>query len=387
MTNGDKINSQTPRSFHILIAPLDWGLGHATRCIPIINFLLTKGFHVAIAASGPPANLLRQEFPTAEILPIPNYRLRYSAGGSWRNAFKIFFQLPKILISIKRENQWLDTIIKTRQINILISDCRFGLHHKDVFCVLMTHQLAIQSPLKWVERWFKKWNYHFINRFNECWVPDQQGFPNLAGEISHPSVLPSIPARYIGCLSRFDSDATDTKHEHDLAIILSGPEPQRSLLENKLIKELSTQHDFGSIVLVRGLPNDAGALQLPGVTVFNHLPATQLKDIIVNSKLVISRSGYTSVMDIIKLGKMSVLIPTPGQPEQEYLGKYLSQQQWCATMEQHNFSLAKAVRLASTFAYRHPGELNMELYKEQVMQTIDSINKQPVENSPAIFAP
>ncbi len=372
MTNGAKINTDLQGNAHILIAPLDWGLGHATRCIPIIKFLTSKGFPVVVAADGPIATLLSREFPTVEILSLPGYGLVYSAGGRKSNMVKIIFQLPKILISIKREHRWLDTVIKKRRIDLVISDCRFGLYHKNVITVLLTHQLTIKSPFKWVERWFRKWNYRFIQRFDECWVPDQEGFPNLAGEISHPNVLPNVPVKYIGCLSRFEYKP-HVHHGYDVLIILSGPEPQRTVLENILRKELPLRQQHHSIALVRGLPHDEETFRIPGITVFDHLPANELETLILKSKLVISRSGYTTVMDMVKLHKKSVLVPTPGQPEQEYLAKYLSQHNWCATLQQHEFSLEKALQLAANFTYNEMQELNMDLYQQQIMQTIDTL--------------
>ena len=378
MTNGAKINTVLQGNVHILIAPLDWGLGHATRCIPIIKFLTSKGFPVAVAAEGPIAKLLAREFPTVEIVPLPGYGLVYSAGGRRSNMLKIISQLPKILISIKQERRWLDTVLQKRRVDLVISDCRFGLHHKNVISVLLTHQLTIKSPLKWVERWFRKWNYRFIQQFDECWVPDQEGFPNLAGDISHPRILPNVPVKYIGCLSRFQYKP-HVQHAYDVLIMLSGPEPQRTVFENIIRKEL-TLLKHHRVALVRGLPHDEETFRMPGITVFDHLPANELETLILKSKLIISRSGYTTVMDIVKLHKQSVLVPTPGQPEQEYLAEYLSENKWCATLQQHEFSLEKALQIAAAFPYNEMQELNMELYQQQILQTIDSL-------SHPIFAP
>ncbi|HEX6181341.1 MAG TPA: glycosyltransferase, partial [Chitinophagaceae bacterium] len=307
-----------------------------------------------------------------EILPLTGYGLVYSAGGRKTNMWKIISQLPKILISIKRERRWLETVLKQRRVDLVISDCRFGLHHKNVISVLLTHQLTIKSPFKWAERWFRKWNYHFIQQFDECWVPDQEGFPNLAGEISHPTVLPNVPVKYIGCLSRFHYKP-QSQFAYDVLIILSGPEPQRTVLENILLKELSLLSQHHRIVLVRGLPHDEEIFRIPGITVFDHLPASELETLMLKSKIVISRSGYTTVMDIVKLRKKSVLVPTPGQTEQEYLAEYLSQHKWCATLDQDDFSLETALQLANDFLYNEMEELDMELYKQQVMQTIDTL--------------
>jgi hypothetical protein len=368
LTNGDKFSIRTPANPHILIAPLDWGLGHVTRCIPIIKQLLAAGCRVTLATDGKHARLLGQEFPNVELLPLSGYRLAYSANGRWVK-WKIIFQAPKILTSIKREHRWLATQIARRKIDLVISDCRFGLYNKDVFCVLMTHQLTIKSPFgKWAEHLLRRWNYGFINKFNECWVPDFNGDANLAGELSHPPAMPRTPVKYIGALSRFSASGMAANTTYDVLVILSGPEPQRTMLEKILMKELSSYN--GKAALVRGLPGEAGNISLPGVTVFNHLPSDELSALMLNSEFAISRSGYTTVMDLVKLRRKSILIPTPGQPEQEYLGRYLMRQRLCVCVEQDAFSLAAALETAGAFAYEDMGKFDMEMHKKEIYNTI-----------------
>jgi UDP:flavonoid glycosyltransferase YjiC (YdhE family) len=359
LTNGGKINGGITKKLQILMAPLDWGLGHVTRCIPIIKLLLENGHNVTLAATGRHAQLLMDEFPQLEIMDLQGYGLSYSLKKTL-TPWKIMLQIPKILISIKRERQWLDTHMTKRRFDVVISDCRFGLHHKDVFCVIITHQLQIKSPFgKWSEGFLRKMNYRFINRFNECWVPDFESSNNLAGQLSHPPVLPLVPVKYIGALSRFKHEARIK--QYDLLVILSGPEPQRSALEDIVIKQLSRYE--GKAALVRGLPGQASSISVPGVDVFDHLPAANLCTIIASSKLIISRSGYTTVMDLIALRKKSILIPTPGQSEQEYLGKYLMQKKLCVCIEQHVFSLQDALQQAAGFEYGDMSLFDMEHYK------------------------
>lgn len=365
MTNGDKINTGTPTNLHILIAPLDWGLGHATRCVPIIKLLIERGHTVMLAAEGKQSDLLRQEFPNLELVPLAGYRLSYSAVRNL-TGWKIFFQIPKILISIKRENRWLATLCQKKRVDLMISDCRFGLHSKTVRTVFITHQLTIKSPIgRWTEGFLRKLNYKFINKFNECWVPDFEGKQNLAGELSHPPSMPRTAVKYIGGLSRFD---TTTQHaeatKYDVLIILSGPEPQRSIWEKKLLNDLD--HYTGNAALVRGLPGEQTTINVQGVDVYNHLTAEQLCSIALRSQLILSRPGYTTVMDLMKLRKKSVLVPTPGQSEQEYLGEYLMQQQLCVCIKQQQFSLQDALHKASLFAYKEMNGFDMELYREVI---------------------
>ena len=190
-----KVNS--PR---ILVAPLDWGLGHATRCIPVIYELLKQGSEVWLAGEGAQEILLKQEFPGLPFLPLKGYRVRYSGSGA--GLFRaIFFQVPGILKTIKKENEWLKKVVNEYQFDAIIADNRFGLYHSSIVSVFITHQLRIKTPMgKWSEYLMQKMNYRYINRFTECWIPDEEN--KLAGELSHPAVMPAIPSYYVGVLSR-----------------------------------------------------------------------------------------------------------------------------------------------------------------------------------------
>ncbi|HEY0042059.1 MAG TPA: glycosyltransferase, partial [Flavisolibacter sp.] len=304
----------------VLVAPLDWGLGHATRCVPIIRELLAQNCTVLLAGEGKNKILLQQEFPELSFLHLPGYQIEY-ASSDWGLALKIVAQIPKILSAIKQEQAWLEKVVDEQKIDVVISDNRYGLHSKKARSVFITHQLLIKAPVSLGENLLQQINYQYINEFDECWVPDAEGEKNLAGILSHPGRLPSVPLKYLGTLSRFNLTESNIDHDY-LLVLLSGPEPQRTLLENQLLKELE---DYTKpVVLVRGLPNTDESLSInKNVTVFSHLPAKELEQKIKSASLVISRCGYSTVMDLAILKKKSILIPTPGQTEQEYLAKHL----------------------------------------------------------------
>ncbi len=320
----------------MLVAPLDWGLGHATRCVPLITALLAQGFEVLIAAEEAGAALLAQEFPDLKILPIHGYNVRYSKGGQFF-FLKMVFQSAKVSAAIKKENAWLKKAAAEHRIDIVISDNRFGLYHKGLHCVFMTHQLFIKTGNSITEQIAQKINYHYIGRFNECWVPDHPGTDNLAGELSHPGKMPPVPVKYIGALSRFNKN--DAEKTIDILAIVSGPEPQRSLFEELLRKQLNIPGKKN--VLVRGLPGKMFTRKwsFENPVLIDHLPAAELNQLALSAKLVIARSGYSTVMDLAALQQKAILIPTSGQPEQEYLAGYLSQKKYCITVAQEALDL------------------------------------------------
>ena len=346
MTNSNKDNIKT-----VLVAPLGWGLGHAARCIPIIKELLANNTRVILAGSGPVAALLSTEFPDLELLTLSSFPVKYPSD---KKGFllKMIWQVPAAIKSIKKETAWLKQAVKKYSIDAVISDNRMGLYSKEIPCIYITHQLLIKTgKAKWMERWAQKIHYRFINRFKECWVPDfEQKELSLAGELSHPENLPNVPVKYIGALSRLIKKENAAK-KYDTIIILSGPEPQRSIFENILVDQLKNYNE--TTLFIRGLPAETDVLLPINNTKFvNHLTADELSNAIASSEIVISRTGYTTVMDLIKLNKKAILVPTPGQPEQEYLAGYLLQNNIFYTVGQENFNLPEHIEKAGNFNYR-----------------------------------
>lgn len=252
--------------------------------------------------------------------------------------------------AVKAEHRWLQKNQEIYQWDAVISDNRYGLFHPQIRSVIITHQVNIKTGMGgWVNKIVKRINQHYLHKFDQCWIPDQRGNINLAGELSHGS----IPANavYIGPLSRFtDSNKSNAGY---LLILLSGPEPQRSLLEHILSAQLKGYD--GTVKIVRGLPSETiKPVNTEGVEWFNHLPANELQDMIDSASLVVCRSGYTTVMDLVRLQKKAILIPTPGQAEQEYLAAYLMQEGIFLSVSQLDFDVQKELERAAHFSPKFP---------------------------------
>jgi hypothetical protein len=329
----------------LLVAPLDWGLGHATRCVPIIRDLLNNNCEVWLAGEGAQEKLLREEFPSLPFLPLKGYRIRYAKGLL---TGKLLLQIPSVIRSIKEENKWIKEQLPRHRFDAIISDNRYGLYHENVFSVFITHQLRIKSSLgRLSENVLQKWNYKLINKFDECWVPDNEGEDNLAGELSHPGTFPSLPVKFIGSLSRFKKMDFEEVKNH-LLIILSGPEPQRTIFESKIIEEIVSYP--GTATIVRGMPGEKNIIPSTNqIHCFNHLATEDLNKEMMKAEFVISRSGYSTVMDIAELQKKSILIPTPGQTEQEYLAGHLMKKHFGYCVRQNDFSLSRDLENARLF--------------------------------------
>lgn len=355
----------------ILVVPLDWGLGHATRDIPLIHEMLNAGCQVFIAAEGKHAALLQQEFPQLTVLPLPGYRIQYAQKGKFFG-LKIIQQIPKIYRAIQYEQRWLKKIVAEYQINAVISDNRFGLYHKKIPTVFITHQLLIKTPFGgWIERTLQKINYRFINKYSACWIPDFAGDNHLSGELAHPAQLPPHTT-YIGCLSRFEP-RNNVEKKYDLLVLISGPEPQRSNLEKMILDQIKSLQI--TALIVSGKPGTPQHEQIaPGVKQVNHLNASELNEAMLASDMVLSRSGYTTLMDLAKLNKKAILIPTPGQSEQVYLGEYLMEKGYFYSLPQEQFNLKTALEAASRFPFRSfHHDQDMFQYKKVVQEFVQSL--------------
>ena len=355
------------------MVPLDWGLGHATRCIPIIQSLLENGCRVIIAAENATQCLLEHEFPQCIFLPLKGYRIRYSRNKYWL-PIKMALQIPRILLRSYQEHRWLKKVVHQYSIQAVITDNRFGLFHSSIPSVYITHQLLIKTGHRFSEKIMQKIHGWIIRQYTQCWVPDFAGKKNLAGELSHPITSPSN-VQYIGCLSRLSPMDNQIK-KYDLLLLLSGPEPQRSIFEQLLLAQL--KHYSGKVLLVRGLPISEGKEEIDvpvessRLTIHHHLAAAQLNEAIQQAEMVICRSGYTTIMDLIKISQKAILVPTPGQTEQEYLARHLMAEQFFYAATQQNFVLADALKLAADFNVEIP-KFDMDQYKKLVNQFVQSL--------------
>jgi len=322
----------------ILIAPLDWGLGHATRCIPIIKHLLEHGNEISLAGEGSVISLFKKEFPELTTLPLKGYRVEYS---KYKNFFfiSILMQVPKILLAILHEQKWLSKQLKKTSYDLVISDNRYGLHSNKVKSVLITHQLAIISGkgprIDSLLQWFL---YKQINKFHSCWIPDNEKENNICGTLSNPIKKP-LRYRYIGLLSRLENKIVSK--DGPILVMLSGPEPQRSILEKILLDQLNELEQ--KTVFVRGIPSPNLLVSTRFIEIHNYLDTEQLSEAMSAASVIICRSGYSSVMDLMKMKKRAILIPTPGQTEQLHLGLQMQKKGLCILQHQDAVYLKKGL--------------------------------------------
>lgn len=308
-----------------------------------------------IGADGMSQAFLKMEFPDLQFINFPGYKFSYPRQGSM--ALTMFIQSRQIMKGIREEAEMLEKIIADYKIDGVISDNRYGLSSSKVPSVFITHQLNLQVPplLFFIKKLIGLFNWNYISRFGECWIPDFPDEPNLSGKLSHLRKLPGN-VYFINPLTRFISSSfnenpvrSDEKNIHDLFVILSGPEPQRTILEDTIMTQLRLS-SFSAIV-VRGMPgSDQNCIIEGNIKIYPHLDPENFKKAILSSRFVLSRPGYSTLMDLSVFGKKAIFVPTPGQTEQEYLARYCHKNKWYYRMPQRNFNLGNAMAEADSFS-------------------------------------
>ncbi|WP_158840392.1 glycosyltransferase family protein [Polaribacter sp. L3A8] len=320
----------------IIVAPLNWGLGHATRCVPIINALLENNFTPIIASDGNAFNFLRKEFPNLEYIEIPAYNISYHRNLK----LGFIFQLPRIISVVRKEHQIINNfILKNKEVVGLISDNRFGVRSNLIPSVYITHQVNVLSG----STTFLTGYFHqkIIKKFDECWIPDTTN-STFSGKLS--STQKNLNTKFIGVLSRFKKQ--ELPKNIAILVIISGPEPNRTLLENKLTSAF--KNDARDVVFVLGKVEAVQKKWISGnITFYNYVLSEELQNLINSCEVVICRSGYSSIMDLAVLDKKVFFIPTKNQDEQEYLAEFLEAKKIAPFAKTEDFSKEEILKTAN----------------------------------------
>lgn len=326
---------------NILVCPLDWGLGHATRMVPVIEMLEEKGANVIIAAQNRPLDFLLQRFPENSFVDIPGFSPFYPSGSSM--ALAMLKSMPEMITKARQANKALQKIIQKNNIHAVISDNRYELSTNKIPTILVTHQLNIQTSgiQKAGKPFIDTLINYYINKFDEIWIPDISAEDNLSGALSESRKFKEKKFN-IGFLSRFSShNNIKSKNNIDLLIILSGPEPQRTILE-ELLTTQALDTKLNTVILL-GKPEENMSYEINNVKLISHISDDEFASLVQSAKLIISRPGYSSLMDLAVLEKNAVFIPTPGQTEQEYLARNMLIKGISFSQPQNIFSITEAL--------------------------------------------
>ena len=362
----------------VLFSPMAWGLGHASRIILLVQMFKEQGHSIILAADGAAYFLLKATFPDLEIILLKDVKIHYSRiFPLW---FKMLMQLPAFFTNIYREHKLVKALIREKDIDLIISDNRYGLYNKLVHSIMITHQIRIRFPgiFRIFEGLAFTWQKNRLRKFHEVWVPDfQEPTNSLAGQLSHVHRLKKVNITFTGPLSRFLHPAfTGTLPKgtkYDVFVIMSGPEPSRSVFEQLMIRKF--RNLSYRVIMLRGLPWKTTSRRLyKNIKMVTHLNPGMFFAFLKQTRYVIARSGYTTVMDLVAMKKKALLIPTPGQPEQEYLGAFLDNNKGFVTMHQDEVDIAEAFERLDKMTWGFP-ETNLENLQKIVHTSVQSINQ------------
>jgi uncharacterized protein (TIGR00661 family) len=358
----------------ILVAVLNWGLGHASRCVPLIEELRRQQAEVIVASDGLALTFLNHRFPDLHAVVLPSYGVRYRSRSMFWN---MLCALPRIVAAIGKEHRVIRHLVNQYKIDAIISDHRYGCFHKKTYSALLIHQIYIQCPpyLKMFEPMLFELHRLLLKPFQTLLIPDYDGPENLSGDLSHKRRMTNM--QFIGPLSHVSKRELNTGLvEYDLLIICSGPEPARTRFERLMMDQLS--HGRLRAALVRGSDQPASKITQERLTVFNLPGSDELSDLMAKSGMVICRAGYSSIMDLAATGKNAILIPTPGQTEQEFLADYHSRAKRFYSVREKNFNLQQALHKAreyqNNFTLRNDSQL-----KTAIASLLENIRKQKKE--------
>lgn len=359
----------------IVYSVCSWGLGHATRSLPVIRKLINEGNEITIISHDRTLELLKKELgDNLEYIDIPDYPMLLSENSRQFMAKSVIYW-PNFVYRMRRGLTKVTKIIKNKKYDLIISDGRYESYSRKIPSFLITHQIRILNPLrvKMLERGSEIFNLFFFKRFAGVLIPDYEDEDNLSGELSHNlHRIDEKKLHYVGVLSDFKKK--NTKKDIDYLISITGPEPQRSILQNRLLPQLNTLE--GKVVVTLGKTEKKEMIKKDNVETYSFMTKEEREDILNRSKLVVSRSGYSTILDLAVIGNKALMTPTPGQTEQEYLAKYHNNKNNFYSVDQNKINLIRDIEIAKkTTGIKRKCEVSKSI--ENILNIISNVKKSP----------
>lgn len=345
----------------VFVCPLSWGLGHATRCIPIVEALQKLGAEVILSGNGASGVLLQKRFPELPFLELPFHEVKLHGHlPAW---LSVTYQLPRLMYDLLLEKKVAHKVASEYNVDIIISDNRYMLHSTAVTSVLITHQLHIMLPFlfKPIEPLLTLIVRALASPFQQIWVPDFKGKESISGALSHGWLCRKKGVSYIGPLTRFRQPLPPNRTEPGKVVaIISGPEPSRSTIQKELARQAAANDIL--LTMICGNPQSSMVEKNGSVTLFSHLPDDELVKELASAEVIITSAGYSTVMDLWALNCHAVLLPFPGQTEQRYLARYLTARGAHLGMTMTNFNLKDAITHFSNAQFKKRGKCPIDIH-------------------------
>jgi len=358
----------------IIYGVCSWGLGHATRSLPVIRKLTKEDNEVTIISNGRSLELLKKELgEVIEYFDIPDYPMLISENSRQFMAKSVVYW-PTFISRMESGLQKLKKILENKKYDRIISDARYDMYSRKIPSFFISHQIRIMNPLriKMFERGSEIFNLFFFKRFCGVIVPDYKE-DNLSGDLSHNlRRIDENKLHYVGILSDFNKKKM--KKDIDYLISISGPEPQRTMLEEKILPQIDDLK--GTIVITLGKTENKDKFSRKNIETYSFLTKEKREEFLNRAKLVVSRSGYSTILDLAVIGTKALMTPTPGQIEQEYLGQYHNKKGTFFSINQNNLNLKRDVEIAKkTTGVKRKCDVDKTV--ENILNIINSVEKSP----------
>ena len=358
----------------IIYGVCSWGLGHATRSLPVIRKLIKENHDLTIISYGRSLEVLKKELgKNHEYIDIPDYPMLLSENSRQFMA-KSMIYWPKFIGGIHKGFSKLKKILENEKYDRIISDARYDIYSRSIPSFFISHQMRIMNPLriKMLENGSEKFNLFFFKRFCGVIVPDYKE-DNLSGSLSHNlKKIDENKLHYVGVLSDFKK--TTVKKDIDYLISISGPEPQRTMFEERLLSQVESLD--GKIVITLGKAEKQEKLDNKKIETYSFLSKEKREEFLNRSKLVVSRSGYSTILDLSIIGTKAIMSPTPGQIEQEYLSQYHNKMNTFYSVNQNNLDLVDDVKIAKkTTGIKRKCDVDKTV--ENIIQIVNTVDKSP----------
>lgn len=300
---------QSIQKERILVSPLNWGLGHVSRTIPIIEALLQNENEVIICCTNAQRELYFSFFPDSIYEDFPGYPFQFKGKGNW--SWDILRHLNKLKHFLNEEQKLVQQLVHKHQATILLSDQRYGFKNKDTKNIIISHQPRL--PISVWNVFAHVWNTRLLFDFDELWIPDDQNH-TFAGKLSHSN---HKNTHYLGPVSRFNDFTKYEEFQLEYLAIISGPEPYASQFYKEVVAFLRRKKVPSAIVIPSSVMIED---KLPSFIKKHIQPDKRTLELLLQkSNIIISRCGYSTLMDLHFTGHHALLVPTPGQMEQSYL--------------------------------------------------------------------
>lgn len=334
----------------ILFAASSWGLGHATRDLILIQALMDAGHSVTVLSTDRALKLLRGELADqCDYIDLPDIP---KALGHTSASFylKMTMALPLVFRTFRREHRFVDELCRAGKCDRIVSDSRYGVWSRDVPSYHLMHTLHQISPfrVRLVEHVIESIQRGLLSGAKKVLIPDQEE-NGLAGELCHDLVaFRRDQIEYLGILSSVLR--MPVEQDIDYFITVSGVEPQRSILEKKVLRQ--ARELDGRVVITLGRPDLPFSVSDDGrLAIYSFLGRRRQAEMLNRARTVVSRSGYTTLMELAELGKRALMVPAVGQSEQEYLAGLHERRGTMHSVPQSRLNLARDLRDAE----RYPG--------------------------------